>query len=507
MGGILTRHILAGRTGLFPFCTLALEGPLRSGLWKTLIFLKPGILMHHVARIFSWFVAALSLGIVQPVAAAESRAPLALTGATIFDGTGAPVTEGVILVRGERIVAMGPREQVSLPDNAEIIDLNGHWITPGLIDAHVHFFQSGSLYTRPDVVDLRRFWRYETEIAWIRERLPATLTRYLASGITSVVDMAGPEWVLEVRDLAKQTTTAPRVAAAGQGLAPGLPPALSGEYAPGITVRSPQEARIAVNRLAARRPDLLKIWFVPTPAMDLDKEFVWIHAAIDESHAMGLRVAAHATDLELARRMARAGVDILVHSVDNEPVDKAFIDLLKQRNVIYVTTLGVSEGYRETLTQEIQLSDFERRRGDPAVIASLDDLAEHFPRYRRPEALPDSGTALKNLARVHAAGITVAAGSDAGNIGTLHGPALHRELELMSQAGLSPREILVTATRNGAITMGREDDLGTLQPGKLADILILNADPLQDIRHTRHISAVVKGGVLYRPDQLMRRLQ
>ena len=114
---------------------------------------------------------------------------------------------------------------------------------------------------------------------------------------------------------------------------------------------------------------------------------------------------------------------------------------------------------------------------------------------------------MKNLARVHAAGITVAAGSDAGNIGTLHGPALHRELELMSQAGLSPREILVTATRNGAITMGREDDLGTLQPGKLADILILNADPLQDIRHTRHISAVVKGGVLYRPDQLMRRLQ
>ncbi len=171
---------------------------------------------------------------------------------------------------------------------------------------------------------MRGFWPYASEIAWIRERLPATLARYLASGITSVVDMAGPEWVLGVRDLAKQTATAPRVAATGQGFAAGLPPALSGEYAPGVIVRSPQEARIAVHRLAARRPDLVKIWFVPTPAMDLDKDFAWIRAAIDESHALRLRVAAHATDLELARRMARAGVDILVHSVDNEPVDKAF---------------------------------------------------------------------------------------------------------------------------------------------------------------------------------------
>jgi len=463
--------------------------------------------MRQVVCLFSWFIATLSPGAFQTVTATESGAALALDGASIFDGTGAPLVEGVIVVRGERIAAIGPREQVSLPVDASVINLSGHWIVPGLIDAHVHFFQSGSLYTRPDVIDLRRFWPYASEIAWIREHLPATLTRYLASGITSVIDMAGPEWVLEVRDLAKQTPTAPRVAVAGQGLAPGLPPALSAEYAPGVIVRRPQQARTEVHRLAARRPDLIKIWFVPAPAMDLDQEFAWIRAAVDESHALGLRVAAHATDLELARRMARAGVDILVHSVDDEPIDEAFIDLLKQRDVIYVTTLGVSEGYREALTQDIQLSDFERRFGDPAVIASLDDLSEGLPRYRQPKALPYSGTALKNLARVHAAGITVAAGSDAGNIGTLHGPALHRELELMSQAGLSPREILVTATRNGALTMGREQDLGTLQPGKLADMVILNANPLEDIQHTRRITAVVKGGVLYRPEQLMRKLQ
>ena len=452
----------------------------------------------------AWLAAAtLSFAALQRPAAAASETPLALAGARIFDGTGAALRDGVILIRGKRIAAIGPREQITLPDDARVIDLSGHWIIPGLIDAHVHFFQSGGLYTRPDIIDLRRFRPYASEIAWIRNQLPATLARYLASGITSVIDMAGPQWVLEVRDLTQRTSAAPRVALAGPALAPWLPPALSDEHAPGVIVRTPQQARNQVRRLAERDPDLIKIWFVPGPEMDLEQEFAWVSAAIDAAHAIGLRVAAHATELEIARRMAQAGVDILVHSVEDQPVDEGFIALLTQTGIVYVTTLAVSEGYREVLTQRLRLSDSDRRLGDPAVIASLDDLSERFPRYRPPPVLPDTGIALQNLARLHAAGVLIAAGSDAGNIGTLHGPALHRELALMAQAGLSPRDILVAATRNGAITLGREAELGTLQPGKLADMVILNADPLEDIRHTRRIAAVVKGGVLYRPERLL----
>jgi imidazolonepropionase-like amidohydrolase len=101
----------------------------------------------------------------------------------------------------------------------------------------------------------------------------------------------------------------------------------------------------------------------------------------------------------------------------------------------------------------------------------------------------------------------IAAGTDAGNIGTLHGPALHRELELMARAGLSPQEILVAATRGGAYIMGRESELGTIEKGKLADLVLLDADPLTDIRHTRRVYRVVKGGALLDPEQILKNLE
>ena len=440
------------------------------------------------------------IGCVLLLAMAACAVPAAdgltvLAGATVFDASGAgPVKNAVVVIRGDTIVDIGPGDRVPVPAGSTVHDVRGKWIVPGLVDAHVHFFQSGGLYTRPDVIDLRRIRPYAVEIAELREHLPATLERYVASGVTSVVDLAGPDWVLDLRRLASNLPAAPRLSISGPGLAPYLPEGLDGEDAPAVVVHTPAQARAAVQRLSDRRPDIIKIWFVPRPDMDLEREFRWVQAAVDEAHALDLRVAAHATQLDIARRMVTAGTDMLVHSVDDRLIDDALLEQLRSNQVLYIPTLGVSQRYAEVLGKQLRLSGYERTLGDPAVIATLDDMAWLFPGRGRRVAIPDNTTARENLLRVHQAGITIAAGSDAGNIGTLHGPGLQRELELMVQAGLPPADVLIAATLGGAQVMGRSRELGRLAPGYRADLLVLEGSPLRDIRNTRRITLVMLDG-------------
>ena len=133
--------------------------------------------------------------------------PVALVGGTIVDGNGGtPIKDGIVVLDGDRIVAVGAKEATKVPKDAERIDVTGKWITPGLIDAHVHFFQSGGLYTRPDAIDLRKTVPYADDVARSKARLDETFARYLASGVTSVVDAGGPMWNFEVRNRAGGAT-------------------------------------------------------------------------------------------------------------------------------------------------------------------------------------------------------------------------------------------------------------------------------------------------------------
>ncbi len=456
--------------------------------------------------------AAVLAGVLAGVSLAAADAPTAFVGATVIDGTGAPpIADAVVIVDEGRIAAVGPSRSIAVPAGANVVEVPGKWIIPGLIDAHVHFFQSGGLYARPDVIDLRSIRPYEDEVARTRAAITATLARYLASGITGVVDMGGPTWTFGVRERARDSDYAPRVAVAGPLLGTYAPPALRARDPSVIAIRTPDEARAAVRRQVASDPDFVKIWFV-FPGPDIAPQMAWVRAAISESHAAGVRVVAHATQARVARAMVDAGVDVLAHGVDDRIVDDDLLALMRTRGVIYVTTLAVHEGYAEVLGQNVRLSGIERRIGDPKAIASFAELGTLPARLRarwprRVAPAPVRPAAGRNLARAAKARITVAAGSDAGNIGTLHGPALHRELELMVDAGgLSPMEVLVAASLGGAAVMGRTGDLGTLEAGKLADLVILDADPLADIRNTRRIHRVVKGGVVSDPADIMARI-
>ena len=260
-----------------------------------------------------------------------------------------------------------------------------------------------------------------------------------------------------------------------------------------------------------RRPDFIKLWYVVPPGQTADPFLPIVRAAIEEAHRANIRVAVHATELETARAALQAGADILVHGVEDKPVDPAFIALLRERGAIYSTTLDVYSGYMRTFTGRNGFTEREFALADPEVMGTLTDL-RHLPEGVKPAwtrqlagaPLPDQPLAMlvANLRTVHRAGIPIAMGTDAGNIGTLPGPSIYREMALMAQAGMSNAEILTSATQIGARLMGR-DDIGRVERGRLADLVLLDADPLADVANFARIATVVKGGQAFTQSELV----
>jgi imidazolonepropionase-like amidohydrolase len=442
----------------------------------------------------------------------------AIVGGTLIhpEQAGAPAEKDVtVIISGDRIQRVGPSKSTPPPKGATVISAKGKWILPGLVDSHVHFFQSGNPFTRPDAFDATKIVPYEKEVARNQARLPATFKVWLASGVTSVADVGGPFWNFEARDAAKKSPAAPRVAIAGPLTSMVARPQLDIGDPPIIKITSPEAARELAAKELARKPDFLKVWFIHRPEDDLAAQEAIVKATGDAAHAAGIRLAVHATELDVAKASLRAGADVLVHSITDKPIDAEFIGLAKGRNAIYVPTLFVREGYLSVMLGEWKPTPAEQRLADPEILKQMGDL-EKVPKEQLPTRVAQvrekgrqaaNTQDMKNLRPVWDAGITVAMGTDAGNVGTLHGPSIFREMQLMRDAGLTMPEILLSATVNGAKVMGMERDLGTVQPGKLADLIILNADPLQSVDNLSKVHRTIKGGVVYDPAQLIQSLR
>jgi len=452
--------------------------------------------------------------VLAPVFTAAADEPVqAIVGGTLVNPGAVAVPDAVVLVRGGRIAAAGARGEVGIPADASRIDATGKWLVPGYIDSHVHFFQSGGLYSRPDVLDLRDVVPYEQEIANTQANLGDTFRRTLRSGVTTVVDMGGPMWNFDVRTQAMAAQAAPRVFVTGPLISTWKPPVLADLADPAIlAAASAEEARALVRAQAPRKPDFIKIWYVVPHGETPDRYLPVVRAAIDQAHALGLRVAVHALELETARAAVLAGADMLVHSVEDKPVDAAFLGLLKKNGVVYIPTAASGESYERVFTRELGLTREEQAWGNPDVIDTLNDLwrlvpaelpgwlRQQWEQGRKP-ARP--AIAMQNLKAVQDAGIVIATGTDAGNPGTLPGASYFRELDLMAEAGLTPAQILTNSTLGGARLLGRDDELGSIARGKFADIVILDADPLADVANFSRIVAVMKGGEYFPADSII----
>jgi imidazolonepropionase-like amidohydrolase len=464
-------------------------------------------------------IAAVVVMLLAPaIAGAAADEPITvIVGATLVrpdrEGPEAAAPNTTIVIQGQRIKAIGPASTARVPAGATQIDGKGKWVIPGLVDTHVHFFQSGNLYTRPDGFDLNQWMPYEKEVARNKARLPATFKVWIASGVTSVVDIGGPMWNFDVRDAALKSDIAPRMAVAGPLISMVDRVKLDLGDPPIIKTTSADEARSLVKRELERKPDFIKVWFIHRLGDDLVANEGIVKATGDAAHAAGVRMAVHATELAVAKAALRAGADFLVHSVEDAEVDDEFIALARRNKAIYCPTLFVTMGYQYALSNTWQPTEAEKRLADPQIVASMHDL-EKIPKEMIPERVAKlmsqppspkpSPIALANLRKVWDAGIPVAMGTDAGNIGTLHGPSVFREMEVMTMAGLTPLQVLRSATVHGAKVMNLERDIGTVERGKLADLVILDADPLADVSNLSRIHRVIKDGKVFAPDELIR---
>jgi imidazolonepropionase-like amidohydrolase len=424
----------------------------------------------------------------------------ALVGATVVDGTGRPPRpDATVVMRGGRIACVGECE---VGDDVHAVDARGKWIVPGLVDAHVHYSQSGWVDGRPDAEDLRARFPYDSTMAHL-ERNPERFFRsYLCSGVTSTFDVGGYPWTWALRRRAEASNAAPRLAAAGPLLSTrdhwlNLPAARQF-----VHTSSDSATRAGARMIVHHGSDAVKVWYlVSATSADTAAQKAHLRAAAEEARAAGIPLIVHATNLWAAKDALRAGARLLVHSVEDREVDDEFLRLAREAGAVYTPTLTVYEGYLQLAQRRWDTAGVALECVDPdtRALAALTDGLQ--PR----EAPADGWEAVyarrrertrANLRLVHAAGIPVAMGTDAGNPLTLHGASVFNELEAMAAAGMTPVAVLESATRVGARAMGR-DDVGTLEPGSHADLLVLDADPLADVRNLRRILLVVRGGEVW----------
>jgi imidazolonepropionase-like amidohydrolase len=392
----------------------------------------------------------------------------AFTGATIIDGSGAaPIDDGTLIIQGGRVVAVGPSEAVNVPDRARIVDLSGKTIIPGLINAHGHVGNTkgieGGHYSRENVID--------------------NLQIYARYGITTVISLGDDQAAAVPLRQVNDTTASGRARLFIAGAV--------------ITGNTPEEAFEIIDSNHHMGVDFMKIRVDDNLGTGKKMSEKVYRAVIHRSHELGYRIATHMYYLEDARKLLQAGSDMIAHSVRDLPVDDAFIHLIKKRNVPYCATLTREVStfvYGDTA--EFFADPFFTREYDEATIEPLKDPGRQLQVKNNRngriyhQQLPQ---AMANLKTLSDHGVPIVFGTDSGVPTRFMGYFEHMEMEMMEEAGLTPMQILVSATKNAAEYMGLKD-LGTLSAGHWADFIILEANPLTDIRNVRRMSAVYIGG-------------
>jgi len=449
----------------------------------------------------------------------SSKSQLLIRNTSVVDVENKKIlTSQDVLVSNSMITAIG--KNITAPNGAQIIDGSGKWLMPGLVDAHVHFFQNGGLYTRPDAIDLRKYKPYEKEIEWTHQNMESFLRRYTAAGITSVIDVGSTLNFLRQRDSFRTKIYAPAVYMTGPLLTTYEPNAFKnpGGDEPFSLMTTPDEARAYVRKQLPSKPDFIKVWYIVL-GRDTDSaakaSLPLVQAAVDEAHKNGLRVAVHATERITAMLSVQAGADYLVHDVEDEPVDAAFIQLLKSKGTVLCPTLVVAGNYGRALGQYYTPSAEDLRYAHPVPLNSMFNmrfLSDTVLVNRYKVGVQNAAASMKkddavrsaNLKKMFDAGVIIATGTDAGNIGTQHVSSYYDELRAMQDAGMNVWSLLQASTINGAKAIGKQSEFGAIKKGMRADLLLVSKNPTENINNWKSIEWIINKGVALKPDSVMK---
>ena len=403
-------------------------------------------------------------------AGAQAPAVTAFEGARLIVGNGRPSIENAtVVVEGTKITQAGAAVDVRVPEGAARVNLAGKTIMPTLIDTHTHLSQT-------------------------REGLIQDLKRRAYYGVSAALSMGTAETENELQMRGETTPGMARVFTAWRGITRPEP----GRSKAPFWIDTEADGRKAVQELAAHKVDIVKIWVDDRDGKYPKLTPALYGAVIDEAHKNGLRVTAHIFTLEDGKGLLRAGVDAFAHSVRDKDVDEAFVAMMKRRDVCYCPTL-----MREVST--FVYDSTPPWFSDPLFLKHADRAAvEQLKEPARQEQMKTSKSAKaykaglevanRNLKKLSDSGVKIAMGTDTGPPARFQGYFELMELEMEAKAGLTPRQVLASATRDAARCQKLDAQVGTLEANKWADFVVLNGDPLADVSNVRKIEDVYIAG-------------
>jgi imidazolonepropionase-like amidohydrolase len=415
-----------------------------------------------------------------------SQALQVIKGVTLIDGAGKEPKQNVSLVIKDDIIHAVLSSNATIPKDATVLDYTGKFVMPAMINGHCHLGLLKGDNSSPG--------------NYSYENILRQLEKYEQFGISRVLCLGTDQQIIfPMRDSSqKGLLPGATIYTAGYGFTANNAPPTNLSHSI-IQPQTVEEAIKDVDQLAILKPDFVKIWVDDFGGTVQKMKPEIYEAVIKEAHRKGLHVAAHLYYLEDAKRLVNAGVDVIAHSIRDKDVDDELINAMKQKNVYYIPTLSLDD-------YNFVYADDPDWINDSLFKASLEPgVWERLTSDKFKQQLQNDTTlakkkaafetAMRNLKKLSDAGIVIVLGTDSGAQPVrTQGFSEHLELQLMVEAGLTPMQVIVAATNNGAKMLHINNKAGTLQKGMKADFIVLNGNPLEDIKQTRNIATVWKDG-------------